>query len=509
MTNNKRVLTVLFGALSLSAAAQCPIKDQIMGNHPVKELNARVPDGVTGATNVDPAYQKKHDKSADKAKCPHQHGDAACCGEGHENGLSHNALKLRAQEDEYAGFNRFRLGGYGEMVSAFKGYGINRFKGTSYGNAKENRATISIPRFVLALDYKVTPKWIVGAEIEWESGGTGIAYEIENSENGEYETEVEKGGEVAIEQFHLTRLIHPAFNLRLGHMIVPVGLTNAHHEPMNFFGTVRPEGETSIIPSTWHETGLAAYGSFGAKMAQFNYQAMVIAGLNADGFDRNNWVKKGKQGYFEEDNFTNPALAARLDWVGVPGLRVGASVYHCANTASNADKPHRFAQIDGNIPLTLWSADVQWLNKYVEARANVLSGHLGNSAALSVAKRHTDKGSPYSALTPVAERAVSYAGEVGFNLKNVFGTPNMPELIPFFRYEYYNPQEKGEVVNGREVVMDRRIKTSMWTAGLNYRVGKGIIIKADYTSRRIANGALRSENEFAIGAAFNAWFLSK
>ena len=56
-------------------------------------------------------------------------------------------------------------------------------------------------RFVLAFDYKFNSKWILGAEIEFESGGTGTAFELENTENGEYETEVEKGGEVAIEQF--------------------------------------------------------------------------------------------------------------------------------------------------------------------------------------------------------------------------------------------------------------------------------------------------------------------
>lgn len=67
---------------------------------------------------------------------------------------------------------------------------------------------------------------------------------------------MEKGGEVAIEQFHITRLIVPQFNIRAGHIIVPVGLTNAHHEPINFFGTYRPEGETTILPSTWHENGL-------------------------------------------------------------------------------------------------------------------------------------------------------------------------------------------------------------------------------------------------------------
>ena len=56
-----------------------------------------------------------------------------------------------------------------------------------------------------------------------------------------------KRGEVALEQFHITRLIHPAFNVRAGHLIVPVGLTNEHHEPINFFGTSRPEGETTIL----------------------------------------------------------------------------------------------------------------------------------------------------------------------------------------------------------------------------------------------------------------------
>ena len=122
-------------------------------------------------------------------------------------------------------YTKFRFGGYGEMVANFKDYGINRFYGGNDGNPKKNRNTISIPRFVLAFDYKFNSKWILGAEIEFESGGTGTAFELENTENGEYETEVEKGGEVAIEQFHITRLIHRSLNVRAGHIIVPVGLT--------------------------------------------------------------------------------------------------------------------------------------------------------------------------------------------------------------------------------------------------------------------------------------------
>ena len=96
------------------------------------------------------------------------------------------------------------------MLATFKDYGLNRYYGNSVGNTKKNHNEISIPRFVISGDYKITPKWILSAEIEFESGGTGTTYEIEaqsGSENGEYETEVEKGGEVALEQFHLTRLM--------------------------------------------------------------------------------------------------------------------------------------------------------------------------------------------------------------------------------------------------------------------------------------------------------------
>ena len=132
------------------------------------------------------------------------------------------------------------------------------------------RNTFAKPRFVIAGDYKFNKHWALGMEIEFEAGGVGTEYEIENTENGEYETEVEKGGEVALEQFHITYHMNNAFNVRVGHMIVPVGLTNSHHEPILFFGTVRPEGETSILPSTWHATGAEVRGQFGRRWASFD-----------------------------------------------------------------------------------------------------------------------------------------------------------------------------------------------------------------------------------------------
>ena len=403
------------------------------------------------------------------------------------------------------GYDRFRFGGYGEILANFMDYGINRYSGTSSGNTRDHRNEISIPRFVLALDYKFNSKWSLGAEIEFEAGGTGTAYEIENKENGEYETEVEKGGEVALEQFHITRLIHPAVNVRAGHLIVPVGLTNEQHEPINFFGTSRPEGETTILPSTWHETGIELFGTFGKGYTRFNYQAMVVTGLNANGFDRDTWVASGKQGIFEKDNFTSPGYVARLNYLGVPGLKVGGSFYFCNNTAANSDKHTEYNSI-GKVPLRIYTADVQYKNKYVTARGNIVYGNLGNSKQLSDVNRRLSGLSPYSRLTPIAKHAVSYGGEVGFNLRAICkDNPKVPVIYPFVRYEYYNPQEEGE--SGQ--VMDLRDKVGMWTAGANWYALPNLVVKADYTTRRIGNGNYNSENEFSLAIAYIGWFWSK
>ena len=45
------------------------------------------------------------------------------------------SAQWNADSTEYDSFDRYRIGGYGELVGAFKNYGITRFKGTSNGNS--------------------------------------------------------------------------------------------------------------------------------------------------------------------------------------------------------------------------------------------------------------------------------------------------------------------------------------------------------------------------------------
>lgn len=89
---------------------------------------------------------------------------------------------------------------------------------------------------------------------------------------------------------------------------------------------------------------------------------------------------------------------------------------------------------------------------------------------------------------------------------------SFPTIYPFARYEYYNPQYRGE---GSKISMDPRLEVSQWQAGLNWFALPNLVVKADYTTRQIGTqkvfgkGPYNSENEFSIGIAYIGWFLSK
>ena len=160
---------------------------------------------------------------------------------------------------------RFTIGGYGEAVMTYNMYSDNfgiYSDPENYKNSK-GHGRFDLPHAVIMLGYDFGKGWRLGMEIEFEHGGVEAAVERENEEAGEFEKEIERGGEVALEQFWIEKSFFPQLNVRAGHIIVPVGLTNTSHLPNQFFTVYRPEGENTIIPCTWHETGISLWGRAG------------------------------------------------------------------------------------------------------------------------------------------------------------------------------------------------------------------------------------------------------
>lgn len=201
---------------------------------------------------------------------------------------------------------------------------------------------------------------------------------------------------------------------------MPVGLTNAHHEPLNYFTVYRPEGEATILPCTWHDTGLSIWGRSG----DFRYEAQVVAGLDAFMFNRENWVQKGAGSAYEFKVANKYGFVARVDNYTVPGLRIGVSGYY--GKAMHNSFPHElegkdennnvktYDHVKGNV--AIGSVDFTF-NKYnIVARGSVDYGYVGNAQTISSIKRNLAANNSNYQKTPVGKNALAIAFEAGYDV---------------------------------------------------------------------------------------------
>jgi hypothetical protein len=405
--------------------------------------------------------------------------------------LIYTLVNTSAQE------KKFELGAYGEILYRHFDYGPNQ-KATTNGSISDSRAEVDIPRFILKLESSLAEDISLEAEVEFEHLGTGSALELEYDEFGEYEFESEKGGEISLEELHLTKKIIDEINVRIGRIIVPVGLINRFHLPTNFFTSVRPESETRIIPTVWNETGFELFG----KLFNFlNYRAQVINGLESTGFSSERWIAEGHQTKFETIKATNLAFVLRLDYSVFNNFALGISGYY-GNTSGNRPKPEDLENINGNVGIADLHATYD--NEDLIARGIILYGHLENSDIISERNARISRNIQAS-RTPVAEGALLYYVEAGYNILKFFSPESSFRLFPFGRYEYYNSMEQ---VTGN-VFADTRFKRNAITFGINFFVLPNLVIKTDYSMRKVGgfNSRYNDENTFAISVGFYDTFL--
>ena len=393
-------------------------------------------------------------------------------------------------------FTKFRIGGYGEVLYQGFDYHPNRFSGAGVGSKKldDYRHQVSIPRYILAMDAKFGKGWSFGGEIEFEYGGTGVAIEPEYGEGIEYEYEFEKAGEVVLEQMWIEKSFGQYLQVRAGHMIVPVGITNFQHEPIFYLGTTRPEGESTIIPCTWHETGISIIGRY----KWLGYQAMLVNGLDPLGFGDTNWIQNGRQRLYETTSFQNPAFAARLNFFATKGLRLGLSGYYSAKTSGNVVDVAETDHFDA--PVALGSADAEYRNHGLIVRANVLYGYVGDVDEINAIRRDAFSGYENK---KVSQNALTYFVEAGYNVgKYIKKDLN---ITPFVRYEYLDSEQNDSFS------ADPRNNARVFAAGLNYFPIPGLVVKADYTHRMIGENGMsfNNENTFSLAVGFTSWFFQK
>ncbi len=422
------------------------------------------------------------------------------------------ASPLWAQNDSTAAKSRLTVGGYGEAVFKYNFFSDNPKRYLNPGNYADapGHGRLDLPHAVIMLGYDFGHGWTVGTEIEFEHGGTEAAVEMEADEATEFEKEIERGGEVALEQFWVQKSFGQAFNIRAGHIVVPVGMTNSNHLPTQFFGVYRPEGENTIMPCTWHETGLSLWGRLGA----WRYELQLLPALNSRMMTSYGWVHNASASPYEFRVANHPAGAARIDWTGLKGLRLSLSGY--VGSPFNNDirtdvytETSKWYGVKGTVAIAAF--DFAYSNRWLTLRGNADYGTLGDAALISAQNKSQahSSSSPYPHST-VGEHAWDAGIEAGVDLFQLMGTSTLKQssnqaikqskLILFGRYDHYD-----SFVPATDQIDVEEAERQVVSAGINYYPMPQIAVKLEGGVRLFAE-QYNIEPFIALGITWAGFF---
>ena len=379
---------------------------------------------------------------------------------------------------------------------SLSGYGAVNYYHYKWETLPDKRDALDPERLNLYLKYRFNDKIELKTEVEFEHGGTGSTMEFDPLEEfGEFEKEIETGGEVSLEQLNILFKIKKAFQIRIGKIKVYAGNTSKLDRPTQYFTPYRPELENSILPLGWYELGIDIEGDIALKKDQeypkLAYKAYLVSGLDNTGFSSLNWIKLGYQTRFEMVNANSPAMAGRLDYIFRKNSEVGFTIY--ANNAS-PNRPKNDFQTKSWVVYT----DAHFTYDKGPWRVNALGlfGHIQNSEALSRANKNLSNNLDVK-RTPVGKMAAGASLEAGYDFFSLMKKETKQTLFLFSRAEWYDTMLKtqGNIFN------NPKYQRQIYTAGINYSPIPQIIFKASYAYRIL--GTHQKEKTFAMGFGFS------
>ena len=373
------------------------------------------------------------------------------------------------------------------------GYGNINFSTYDYlenvQSDPETRSKVDMERFVLITRYMISDTITVVSELEYEHGGTGSTMEYDRIEEmGEFETEIEKGGEIVLEELNvIITTDKPWLNYRIGHMLVGVGMLTARHLPNLYHSVYRNRSESRIIPATWHETGVELFGTIEDK---FHYQAQVLTGLNSEFFDSYGWIKNGMQKRFEHVNADDIAGVFRLSYGDLTGDQIGFSYYQ-GNSVGNRNK----SKMDAEGTVKIASVHCVFSYKDLTLRGLYMWGSLSDSAKITAANYNLP-GTIRAANHSVGKEAIAYFVEAGYNMANLLGMDN--PLTLWGRYDFSDTMYKVET----GVLKTPRYEQTTLSAGLNYQLSENLSFKTEYEKTSFGGTSLKDMSSMTASIAF-------
>jgi hypothetical protein len=313
------------------------------------------------------------------------------------------------------------------------------------------------------------------------------------------EIEFEHVNELYVEQMFINYKFKNWLNFRGGLLLIPMGFVNEYHEPTVFNGVNRPMLDTRIIPTTWREIGAGVAGAF--DNASIKYQLYMVNGFLGYGtnatINGSDAFRKARQKGIKSV-VSAPNLATKVEYYGLKGINVGASLYlgntqsSLYNNITRTDKA-KMAKADSSVlKLNMTSLDATYRIKGLQIRGQFVYANIGNTEQYNTLAKNanTNKG--------IGKAISGYYLETGYDIFNSF-EKEMGELMPFVRYERYNTHQKTDEVT----TTNDAYNNTLIITGLGYKINNGVVFKADIEFSK--NKSIDTYNK-ALNLGIGVWF---
>lgn len=337
----------------------------------------------------------------------------------------------------------------------------------------------------LKAEYYLNPESELEMELAIEHGGTGTALEYEPLEEfGEFDKDIEQGGEVVLEELYYRRMIAPMTWLRVGKIPVYVALGSAQ-ENMLLYPSITPStAEASMIPEEWREVGLDLQWRF---YDLWSVRAEIVSGLNSEFFRKYNWIGGGYQRRFESVNVESLAGVAVLEY-GDLALSDGiALAVYNGDTAGNRYKRNKTT---GAADLTLVSLFGSYRFGQVGVRGQTIRGTLNKSDALSAANATLPSFANPGAYSQLGHEATLDQVELSYR----WSYSDTSSLTPFAFWQHVDTMAGVEGA----VLKDDRFNQLFTGAGLMWSWDSVMFLKAASTRRSTALNGLPDTNGYEV-----------
>lgn len=340
---------------------------------------------------------------------------------------------LATLADRAAGIiDRTTIGGYGEHDFEAGEGKVARFRNH---------------RYVVFVYSQISERISTATEIEFEFAGS--------PRKGDGNLGI---GEVLLEFSVVDLNLFDWLILRAGVILMPVGAFNLRHDSPTRDLTARPIAYTTIVPSTWFESGAGFYGTIPMGDTQrLTYEVYAVNGLDAriyDGFG----LRAARGSHFEDNNH-DKAIVGRIGYSPTLGFELGLSGYTGAY-----DKRKNRVNL-ANVDLTWRLGDFELLGEAVYAAID--EGFVEGFPA----------GSPANTRDAVPERMFGFYLQANYH----FGFGPLVEHLP----DWMAASTFTAVVRyeGKDTDLERGSAAgdqNRLTFGLNFRPVEPYVLKTDY-----------------------------